>query len=338
MRLVLVGTLVKTLLTSTGPITPVSACDIVPNGSSNSHFVFYSSEWLNLHNFLVIKSKERSGIDDASLGARGYLVSDTAAARPLQPAERERWQRSVEFYAREVLPGRLNIDSLVRNIDYPLAAARPDGTLDDVALHPQLRRVLLDAMPVYRSVWWPAQDRRNQTWIASMRELLAVHEPCLVARTQQVFRSAWPSAPIRVDASVYASWFGAYSSHRPTRVMMATNAIGSQGLYGLELILHESAHGMMAPIDSALAAASAGAKEQLAPWLSHLILFYTVGQLVHERVPDHVPYAEQFGIWRQSDAAKHVRSILEQQWQPYLEGRIDLATAIKAVVSATASP
>ena len=85
--------------------------------------------------------------------------------------------------------------------------------------------------------------------------------------------------------------------------MMATNAIGSQGLYGLELILHESAHGMMAPIDSALAAASAGAKEQLAPWLSHLILFYTVGQLVHERVPDHVPYAEQFGIWRQSDAA-----------------------------------
>ena len=45
-----------------------------------------------------------------------------------------------------------------------------------------------------------------------------------------------------------------------------------------------------------------------------------------------MPYAERFGIWRRSRAARRYHALLEREWQPYLEGRVTFDAAIERVV------
>ena len=187
-------------------------------------------------------------------------------------------------------------------------------------------------MPLYREHWWLVHDRRNRRWIGDMQTLLAQVEACTASREAAVLHDEWPGDPIRVDATVYASWTGAFSTHRPTHVVVASNARGSQDLYGLEVLIHEVGHGMMARIDSALAAEAARQRKQLPGWLSHLVLFHTAGALVREQQPSHTPYAAAFGIWNQNGRTRDARAALERVWQPYLEGRRDFGSAIAALI------
>lgn len=297
-----------------------------------STFEFASNPWLNLYNFLFKAAKESRGIEDEGLGAKGYVVEDTAALRALTPAERREWNAAVELFARSVLTDQMGIDSLVLNVNDVLARVGPGEDLERVRLHPELRRVLQSVMPIYRTAWWPTHDRRNQEWITSMRAGLTSYESCLIHRATVVFRAPWPDAPLRVDAAVYASWFGAYSTRPPTRITVAANARGSQGNYGVEVLLHEAGHDMLAPLDSALAAEAARRRKALPPELSHLVLFYTAGALMRELDGTHTPFAEQFGVWTRSQFTRRCRAIIEREWQPYLSGSRSFADAVAGIV------
>lgn len=309
----------------------IAACPLV-TADHASRYEFVSSPWVNLHNFLVKQGKSARGYDDDALGTRGYLPEDTAAARLLTPSERARWTAAVNFLAGAELADRIGIDSLVMGVSNPLAAAAPNGNLDDVPLRPDLRRVLLDVMPIYRAVWWTGHDGRNQRWIGSMRDQLRGRERCLAHRAEEVLRAPWPSGPIRVDASVYANWFGAYSTHRPTHITMSANARGTQGAYGLEVLLHETGHAMMFVVDSALAVEAGRQRKVVPPQLSHLLLFYTAGALVKEIEPAHAPFADAFRIWGQNDTARHYRELIEREWQPYLSGSRPFCETIAALI------
>ena len=307
------------------------ACPRLP-ADSGSRYEFVSSPWVNLHNFLLQQGKSARGYDDDALGTRGYVPEDTVAGRQLTPSERARWTAAETFLSGAEFEDRMGIDSLVIGVTNPLAAAAPDGTLDDVVLRSDLRRVLLDVMPIYRAVWWPGHDTRNQRWVAAMRRELRGRERCLVLRAEEVFRAPWPASPIRVDASVYANWFGAYSTHRPTHITVSANARGTQETFGLEVLLHETGHAMMSAIDSALSVEAARQHKLLPRQLSHLILFYTAGALVREAQPTHVPFADAFGIWDQNDVARRYRELMEREWQPYLSGSRTFCETISAVV------
>jgi hypothetical protein len=246
--------------------------------------------------------------------------------------EQTRWNAAVRFVADVELPNEVGIDSSMKTISNPLAAAAPNGDLEDVALEPRLAAVLREAMPIYRRAWWPAHDARNRQWISSMEAQLGGRERCLAERAQELFRASWPATDIRVDATVYASWFGAYSTHRPTHITVSANARGTQDSEGLEVLIHETAHGMLGPLDLALAAEGVRQRKTIPRELSHLVLFYTAGALVKELVPDHRPFAETFGIWRQNETAQAYRRILDQQWRPYISGSVSFCEAIAAVV------
>lgn len=310
-------------------ITP--AC-LVAARDTASRFEFVSSPWVNLHNFLVKEGKSARAFDDDALATRGYLPEDTAAARQLSPAEYARWAAAVSFLANGELADRMGIDSLVIGVTNPLAAAAPNGNLEDVSLRPSLRRVLLDVMPIYRAVWWTGHETRNERWITSMRGQLRGRESCLVRRAEQVLRAPWPSDPIRVDASVYANWFGAYSTHQPTHITVSANARGTQETYGLEVLLHETGHAMMSVVDSALAVEATRQGKPLPAEFSHLLLFYTAGALVKEVEPAHTPFAEAFRIWDRNERARRYRALIEHEWQPYLNGSRPFCEAISSLI------
>ena len=306
--------------------TPV--CAVAPEPS---RFVFRSAFWLNLHNFLHRGAKERRGINDELPAARTVTARDTAGTRSLTPDERRSWEAALAFYASNaVAQGRA--DSIVEKVNERLARAADNGGLRDVDIDPAVRQALVAAAPVYRAVWWPVHDRRNQEWIASLRTMLASREACLSRLVADALSGEWPTAPIIVDASVYASWFGAYLTQNPVHITMSSNASGNQGSLGLETVLHESGHAMTGPIESALRETAAREHRRLPGELAHLMLFYSVGEVVREYFPDHVPYAEAFGLWQQNRRAEGYHSLLQRKWRPYLSGRRGFSDAILDVV------
>lgn len=297
-----------------------------------STFEFASTPWLNLFNFLSKQGKLARGVEDDGLGARGYVAEDTAAIRPLDASEAAVWRAAVDYFARVVVPEKMGVDSLVLNVTNVLGQVSSRDDVEHTRLPRDLRQVLEAAMPVYRAAWWPSHDRRNQAWISSMRRLLDGAEQCLAHRAEDVFRAPWPTAPLHVNATVYATWFGAYSTQHPTQITVAANAAGSQGKYGLEVLLHETGHGMLDPLDSALAREAGRRNKRVPAELSHLVLFYTSGALMRERDPRYVPFADEFGIWR-TPPGKHYHTLIAEEWQPYLSGSRTFDEAVAGLVS-----
>ena len=130
--------------------------------------------------------------------------------------------------------------------------------------------------------------------------LLAPREGCLLRFVAEGLAAEWP-APITVDVSVYASWYGAYMTQPPVHVTMSSNARGNQGSVGLEGLLHEGGHALLVPLDSALAATAVREGRVLPRELAHLMLFYTAGEAVRVLVPEHVTYTDAFGVWKQHE-------------------------------------
>jgi len=219
----------------------------VPAGRSS--FVFRSGFWLNLHNFLHRGAKERQGINTEVPAAMTVAVEDTVAARALTAPERRAWEDALQVYVTNRLAMGKS-DSIVQRLNERLAAARDDGELRDADIDPAVRQALLTAAPVYRLVWWPVHDRRNREWIASLQALFGPREACLSQSMARALAAEWPAPPIMVDASVYASWFGAYMTQHPVHITMSSNARGNQGSLGIEGLLHEAGHSLTGALDS----------------------------------------------------------------------------------------
>ena len=300
------------------------------------NLAFRSAFWLNLHNFLHKEAKQREGIANESPGALASPAAAIERARPLTPGEAAIWREALDYYVSNVLRGgdRMREDSAVVLVNDRIADVNGDD-LAGGAIDPALQEQLERAAPVYRAVWWPAHHRRNVEWITTMERLAARYGGCVFDRAARVFAAAWPDDTIRVDASVYASWFGAYTTtaYGP-HVTMSSNAVGNLELHGLEGILHEATHAarLSATVDSLLEAESARQGVFVPSRMKHLVLFHTVGALIEEAVPAHVPYAERFGIWTRRPQAERYRDALVAHWQPYLDGRRALGDAVAALV------
>ncbi|MBI4420947.1 MAG: hypothetical protein HY560_08990, partial [Gemmatimonadetes bacterium] len=208
------------------PDTPVPAA--VCPAPQGPRLAFRSSFWLNLHNFLHKEAKRRARIDDDGAGARGNIAADTIGVRQLSAGERPAWEQTLDFYATTVLTGRVGGgDSLVIRINDRLADADGDQSPMAAAVDSALAVHLVRVAPIYRAVWWPIHDRRNQSWIAATEQLVDRYAGCVFPRAEQVLGAPWPAALIRADATVYASWAGAYStSVNGPHITMSTNAAG----------------------------------------------------------------------------------------------------------------
>src|SRR4051812_10564732 len=225
--------------------------------SGAPRLVMRSGFWLNLHNFLHKEGKRFAGLDNDAAGARGNIAADTLGVRALTLDEQTRWMDAVRYYA-ATMNGMMNMrmDSLVLRVEAPLAVLGDSEEIAGTGLDPALIARLQSVADIYRSVWWPIHAGHDQAWLASASQLTARYEGCVFPRLATLFQSAWPDS-IRVDASVYATWFGAYATRaRGPHVTISSNAIGNLDSYALETILHESAHagGLLDRLDSALKA------------------------------------------------------------------------------------
>jgi hypothetical protein len=125
---------------------------------------------------------------------------------------------------------------------------------------------------------------------------------------------------------------------------MASTDAANQGAAALETLFHETSHGMIRRVAEAMrtaetnpkANASSGPPRSAPLW--HAVLFYTAGELVAQRIPGYVPYADKNGLWVRAWPDPD-RALIEQDWKPHMNGDAPLSGAIAKLVSdvATAS-
>lgn len=166
-----------------------------------------------------------------------------------------------------------------------------------------------------------------------MKPLVAMYGNGLRDALVKVYEAPWPGQPVRVDACVYASDFGGYTTIDPIRVTISSADPANQGNASLETVFHEASHGMMEHVRSAINAAEA----RLNPGKSqpqfhtgtmwHAILFYTIGELVAERIHGYTTYADANGLWSRAWPAPD-RDLIQQDWKPHIEGKVSLDDAI----------
>lgn len=129
--------------------------------------------------------------------------------------------------------------------------------------------------------------------------------------------------------SAYASWAGAYTLLDPTLITISSHDPVTQA--AVESLFHEASHAMIQKVSDALTA-ELDAQRKLfrrrAFW--HAVLFYTAGEIAQRHLDDYTMFGVQKGIFERGWPG--ALPVLEKDWKPYLDGKIDLATAVHRLV------
>ncbi|HXT85627.1 MAG TPA: hypothetical protein VN745_01265 [Verrucomicrobiae bacterium] len=317
---------------SAGAIAHAQHSDTAAPKRTAPLFSFHSNFWINLHQCLVHEALLKLGKPDRRLQSSVPL-----AATGMNDKEESAWKNAVSFYtSRFGVRQELFDDEMVR-INNSLAQQGDDGSsLNATDIPAEVAAVLRNAAPVYRKYWWAGHDRENKNWIGS--QLARVNElgAQIAAAMEKDLRQSWPAASIRVDVCYYVPEIGhAYTTTDPAHTTFSSSAPSLEGLSGFETLFHEASHSFSDKMSDALSAECSAQKKQCGD-LWHAVLFYTPGVEVRRALPSDeptfTPYAYKYGLYTRGEWPKY-RAVLEKDWQPYLDGKTDFASAIHAMAA-----
>lgn len=301
-----------------------------PDKSKTALFDFHSGFWINLHHFLY----RQAVVAGPQKGRQLSLNSaDVEELKLLSPGEKTSWDSAVAYYKDSLIQRDLLFDEGMRLIKNELEDAEASADLAGTKIPGDLRTLLLKVAPIYRKHWWAKHDGQNRQWIRDLQPLIDKYGDGIAGALARIYEVPWP-APVRVDAVVYANWAGAYTTAPPTRPTISTTDASTQGPAALEILFHESSHGMIRKVEDALKAAEEAVnakREKPFPFrqdLWHEVLFYTSGELVAERIPGYVPYPDKHGLWTRGWSETD-RKLIEQDWKPHMNGTMGLEPALR---------
>lgn len=302
-----------------------------PRAAPQALFRFQSNFWMNLHHALFREGALRRAGDTRPAPGRPAPL----AAPWLTEGERRAWNNAVNYYAKEFAGRRLVFDERLVRINNVLSGQPNPTKLHAPALPPEIAHTLEQAAPVYRRQWWPAHDKANRAWIASMKPVVEKTGPEVRAQLEKLFKRRWP-APLTVDVTYFVAEVGfAYTTEHPGHTTIASSQPTLQGLDGVETIFHEGTHTLTGEVEAALNV-ECRAQSKACGDLWHALQFFTVGEVVKRRlrkdgVNDFTPYAYKYGLYGRGEWPRF-RQALELEWQPYLEGKTTFEDAIKQLV------
>lgn len=306
-------------------------------------FEFHNGFWVNLHHFLYREAQlaePRKESDNLDL-----TKADRDELQQLSVAERKAWSDAVSYYGRSLVKNDLLFDDDLIQIKYQLEDAEASSDLANTKISADLKAVLLQAAPVYRKYWWERHHAENREWIAHLEPLVGRYGWILSTRMSTIYGEPWPQYPVRVDAVAYANWAGAYTTIEPTRPTISTTDPTNQGPAALEIVFHETSHGMMGKVRDAINTAETDLNAHRSGALFHshsiwhAVLFYTAGELLAGQLPGYIPYADKNGLWLRAWPAPD-RSLIERDWKPHMDGSLTLQQSLTKLISdlAAATP
>jgi hypothetical protein len=269
-------------------------------------FDFHSNFWVNLHHFLY----------------------EQAISKTPEPSDSADWQHALDVYRRDIATHEL-LSREIAGISTALAQVENTESLKGSGIDAELIRILERAAPVYKARWWPEHNRKNLEWIAAAAPLVAKYEGVMKKELSTALQTPWPADPIRTDVSEYASWAGAYTLLDPTLITISSHDPVTQA--AVESLFHEASHAMIQKVSDALAAELDSQNKlfrRRAFW--HAVLFYTAGEIARRHLDDYIMYGIQNGVFDR--AWPGALPVLEKDWKTYLDGKIDLVTAVHRLV------
>jgi hypothetical protein len=309
--------------------------------ATSRHYVFHSDEWMNLHHFLYAWATQEKSAEVPYPHERP--MADRAYPPEISAAERATWEEALAYYRRHFGARQLVFD------DFLIAAKRrhwdpgyvaPENFSPDLAA---LEEVLARARPVYEKYWWPAHDRGNRAWLATILPVLSRTEDPMIADLERIYGGRWPRGPVRIDLTAHTDYYGAYNTGEP-HVVIATAMDKNAFPQGLEIVFHESSHsaGMDNAIRGGITTAAAARQVRAPRDLWHALIFFTTGELTRrllaaEGIVDYVPYARREGLYRPDSPWQRYEQLLERHWRPAMEGSAaDRVAALGAMVEENA--
>jgi hypothetical protein len=300
-------------------------------------FQFHSGFWINLHHFLywqALAAAPQKGPHRLALNS-----ADAEELKLLSAGETASWDTAVAYYQGSLIQHDLLFDQGMEAVKNQLEDSEASPDLRGVHVPGELKEVLLKAALIYRKHWWPKQDAQNRQWITQLQPLIEEHGEAMRNSLTKIYEASWPRQPVRVDAVAYANWAGAYTTLEPTRSTISTADPANQGAAALEIVFHESSHGMMNEVmnainsaEKAVNARSTNGAFHFRRDLWHEVLFYTSGELVAERIAGYVPFADKNGLWTRAWPGPD-RALIERDWKPHMNGTVGLQQSLTTLVN-----
>jgi hypothetical protein len=313
-------------------------------------FEMHSGFWVNLHHFLYLQARLSRLNPAPGDSGRG-------AAQPDEPpvsligfpaAEIHAWQDAVAIYSKDLAGRDLLLNGDMEIINNQLATLENCSELQGKTtqlctsgLRQDLVQALESAAPVYRAHWWPQQNDANREWISQIAPIVQKMGVELAGQLADVYQRPWPSQRVRVDVVGYAGPFGAYTTLEPIHVTISSHDPRNRGVYGFEVLFHESSHALAGAVTAAIAREFRARDKPIPRAFWHALLFYTTGEIVRRDVeygtmaftPEHasgpsayLPYAARYGLY--SGSWEHFHGLLDLYWLPYLDGKVSFETAM----------
>ena len=288
---------------------------------------FHSDFLMNLHHALYGAAWARRPEAGTLRALAGALPAPLDA--DVSSEERTAWNAAIEYYDRNVASRDLLFDSGLRQVK----AALVSGDLSSRGVPADLRSTLERAAPVYRKYFWPAHDRTNRAWIEKTMESVRAIGPDVIPRLTKLYEMPWFTSRVRIDVVWVGNRQGGYTTTGPTHVVISSGDPNTTGWSAAEIVFHEVSHSLIAPIERRLAAAL-GERVREHGILWHVVQFYVTGEVVRSvlaaRGVEYTPYVNRLfdRVWGR------YRKPVEENWRPYVEGKVTLEKAIEGTVAA----
>ena len=275
--------------------------------AQQSTFDFHSNFWVNLHHFLY----------------------EQAISKSPELSDSEAWNHAVEVYRTDITKHEL-LSRDIAGINIALSQIENTESLKGSGIDAELTQTLERAAPVYKTRWWPQHNRANLAWIEAATPLVAKYEAVMKKELSAAYQTPWPADRIRTDVAEYGSWAGAYTVLDPTHITISSSGSFSESV--VEALFHEASHGMIQKVSDALSAeleAQNKLFQRRAFW--HAVLFYTAGECAQRNLDGYKMFGIKSGVLERGWPG--ALPILEKDWKPYLDGKIDLTSAVHRLVS-----
>jgi len=324
-------------------------------------FELHSGFWINLHHTLYQEARQRKAFlsrDANTTKSAPPTAKSVLAGKGLTDTEQKAWDDAVAYYMLNYADKDLLFTTELIQLKDQLGDFEDCDELSghkrkfcDAGLPANLTQVLEAAAPVYRAHLWAEHDQANRRWILQVAPLVREEGVGLSERLADIYQTRWPHGKIRVDVVAYANWAGAYTTVDPLRVTISSLDTRNQGPQALEVLFHEGSHGIAEAVQRAIIRECRQRDKPIPRDLWHALVFYTTGEVIRTVLtsPSANPsasrgdkgnggpasvysaYAVREGLYQRG--WKNYLELLQQFWQPYLDGKATFDDAIARMVS-----
>lgn len=324
-------------------------------------FEFHSGFWVNLHHFLYHEARARQAArnsrDAASKSSGPVLHQTPGSTVSLSAAEQKLWNEAINFYiANHAMKDmQINLDLILLKDqlgdfeDCDELTGKKKSACD--AGLPGKEGVILESVAaIYRAHWWADHNRSNRRWVARVAPLVREQGVGLSERLAEIYQSKWPKEKIRVEVCAFANSAGAYTTLDPLHVTISSTDSRNQDSEALEVLFHESSHGLAQPVQNAINRECRQREKPIPRNLWHALIFYTTREVLRPILEGAasdtaspasaagqnsrlVPLPDELRDSLTQRGWEDYLHVLTTYWQPYLNGRVNFEDAIAHMVS-----